>query len=158
MARQETEVLQPRGSELLVKALNSQRELEASLGGNSDIAKQLSMEAVDRIADAASLDDIFAANAASTLPSTESVDGKPITILEINIQKSQEQFAKGGLGAYLYVKAHDDLGEVHEFTTGSPNVVASLFQIQRLGLLGKARIVIKGRTTANGTLYQVLKP
>lgn len=158
MARQEVEVLEPRPSEALIRELHSQMELEASMGGRADIGMQLAMEAIDRIASATTLDDVFAANAASSLPSTEAIEGKPLTILEVNFQKPREEFAKGGVGSYAYVKANDDLGEVLEFTTGSPNVVVSLYKIQKLGLLGQARIVIKGRKTTNGVLYQVLKP
>lgn len=158
MARQEVEVLQPRPSETIIRQLHSQMEMEASLGGKADIGMQLAMEAIDKIASATTLDEVFAANAASSLAGTEAVDGKPITLLEVNFQKPREEFAKGGVGSYAYVKAVDDLGEVIEFTTGSSNVVISLYKIQILGLLGKARIVIKGRKTGNGTLYQVLKP
>lgn len=158
MAKSDVEVLEPRPSETIIRELHSQMEMEASLGGRGDVGMQLAMEAVDKIASASTLDDIFAANAASSLPGTDSVDGKPITILEVSFQKPRDEFSKGGVGSYAYVKANDDLGEVLEFTSGSPNVVISLFKIQKLGLLGKARIVIKGRAVTNGTLYQVLKP
>lgn len=158
MPKADVEVMEPRPSETIIRQLHSQLELESSLGGKADIGMQLAMEAIDKIASATTLDEIFAANAASSLPGTESVDGKPITPIEVSFQKPREEFAKGGVGAYAYVKAVDDLGEVKEFTTGSPNVVISLFKIQTMGLLGKSRILIKGRSVTNGTLYQVLKP
>lgn len=158
MPKADVEVLEPRPSETLMRDLHAQMELESTLGGGADVAMQLAMEAIDRIASATTLDEIFAANAASSLPSTELVDGKPITLLEVSFLKPREEFRKGGVGSYAYVKAVDDMGEAVEFTTGAPNVVVSLFKIQKVGLMGKARIVIKGRSTTNGTLYQVLKP
>lgn len=158
MPKSDVDVIEPRPAETLIRELHNQMELEASMGGKADIGMQLAMEAIDKIASATTLDEIFAANAASSLPSTEAVDGKPITPIEVNFQKPREEFAKGGVGSYAYVKAFDDLGEVIEFTTGSPNVVVSLYKIQRLGLLGETRILIKGRKVTNGVLYQVLKP
>lgn len=147
----------PRPAETLLKQMHSQAQMEASLGGDQNIGQELALKAIDALAEANSLDDIFAANVASTLPGVESVDGLPITIVEFGLLKSREEFAKSGTGLYVHVDYVSDLGEPGEFTTGATNVVSTLFRIQQLGIKD-ARIVIKGRKTTNGTLYTVTKP
>lgn len=143
-------------------SLQSQAELEGTIALTDDEVFELGAAALDKIAVADDLDSIFDANQAASLPDVEAYLGRAQTLLEIAFNKSREQFKKGSLGVYAYVKAVLDDGEEVEYSCGAPNVVGSLYRIQELGLLSasvKPRIVISGKTTLSGnTLYRVTKP
>lgn len=143
----------------LISRLSNQVAIEATIGDGRGF--ELAAKAMDKIAEADTLDGIFEANSAASLPSMEDFLGQPFTIEELSFNQSADEYKRGGVGAYAYVKAMLDNAEFVEFTVGAPNVVSSLFRIQEIGLLSKTpkpRVVVKGKKTGNGTLYQLLKP
>ena len=152
----------PRPYETLVQRIRSQAELEASVSVSADTAFELQAAAIDKIAEADTLDALFDANVSAKLPGAEEAAAKgPLTILELEFRKTQEQYAKGGLGSYAFITSVDDRGEEFTWTTGAANIVASMWRIQELGLLNKPekpRVKILGRATGNGTLYTVGRP
>lgn len=147
----------------MMQRLASQAALEASITVSDADVKELVLQRLNTIAEADTLDALFDANTSSTLPSAKEASEKgPLTILELEFRRPQEKFAEAGIGAYAYVQSIDDRGEVFDWTTGAPNIVATLYRIQELGLLGKPekpRIKIMSRVTGSGnTLYSVGRP
>lgn len=144
----------------LIKQMQSQAAMEASIGNPAEIAFQMTANAIDRIANATSEDEIFAANEASSLPGVkEAADKGPLTILTIEIRKASE--GKSATGTYIFVESVTDQGEPFDWTVGAPNVATSLFRFQELGRIGGSnpiRLKIKGEQKTNGVLYTVIKP
>lgn len=139
----------------MIEQVRSQAELNASLGGNQSRAFELASLAIDRIAEANTWDEIFEANNAGVLPGVEEAATKgPLTLQEVEFSPSQEQYRQGGVGVYAYVDSVTDNGEEFQFTTGSVNVVMSLFHAQKKGILKDARIRIEQR----GRMYLVTAP
>lgn len=119
-----------------------------------DIAAQ----AIDQIAQAETLEDILAANE-SGLASAEDYIGVPLNITGLTWRPSDAKYQKGTLGSvYTVIDALLDNGEPITLSTGAPNVVASLRQAQKLGLIRDdepLRVQITEKTTANGVLYRL---
>lgn len=162
--RKTTEVAtETRPYQSMIQRIQSQAAMEAGIGGdNAALAFELATKAIDRIAEADTLDALFDANESGSLAGVEqAADMGPLTLLEIEFRKSRDEYIKGGVGVYAYVKSVTDRGEEFEWNTGAPNVVTSLYRIQELGLLNKPekpRIKIKGRQATNGVLYTVGRP
>lgn len=159
MAKGATSVAKPDRPYLgFMKELHDQAELESSLGGQNafDIASQV----VDKITEATTLDGIFDAND-SGIDKAKDYANIPLTLMELGFSKSSEAFAKNNLGVFVVVDAVKDDGEEVRFSVGATNVVASFYQMQRLGLMGatpKPRIKIATSETPNGTLYKIARP
>ena len=137
--------------EQMMRELGGIAQLNA--GDNFDIAAGV----INKIAVATSADQIFAANESGPGDASDYL-GKPLGIYAVRYQKSAEQYASGTLGVYAVFDALTDDGEKVMISVGAPNVVASIRQMEVLGLFDESRpfrFVIRGRTTANGTLYTV---
>lgn len=158
-----TEVVKdgPRPHEALISRIQQQAKLNSDMGSSADIAFELASQAIDKIANATTDDEIFDANEASTLPGVlEAAEKGALTILEIEARPGKSEY-KGGVAAYLYVSSVTDNGEPFEWTVGAPNVVTSLFRFQERGRIGGStpiRLKIKGRQATNGVLYSVTRP
>lgn len=135
--------------------LKGMASLDAAAGGGVEIA----MTVVDLIATADSIEDIFAANETGPTALDDYIN-VPISCTDVMYLKSADKY-KGGLGTYAVFDILTDAGEPAKLSTGAPNVVASLRQMQRLGFCKPdkpARFRILSRETANGNLLLVGKP
>lgn len=151
----------PRPFEKLRDAARAQADLNKSIV-DPNVGIELQAAAIDAIAEADTLDAIFDANKTQTLPAAKDAAEKgPLTIYELEFRTSSEQYAKSGLGVFAYVMSFTDGGDQFEWSTGAPNVVASLYRMQELGLFNKPekpRVRIVGKATGNGTMYSLGRP
>ena len=142
--------------EKLMDALRLRAQADGA-NGNFEIAANV----IDKIAQATSPEDIFAANAAGPADMADYLH-KNLNITDITVYKSAEKFSAGGMGTYVVMEGFmDGTGEAFLLSTGAPNVVASVFRAQTAGFLSAEkpfRCQILGRETANGTLYTVGAP
>lgn len=136
-----------------------QKELSTIVSMTGDEWKfDIAASVIDQILTANSAEEIFAANesgpgdVANYLNVPMTMDGEP------RYAKSAEKFSSGGLGFYVVFDAITKSGEKVLLSVGASNVVASLRQMQRLGLFENGKefwFQIRGRETPNGTLYTV---
>lgn len=125
------------------------------LGAGQNRAFELASEAIDRIAAANTWDEIFTANDQGVLPGVEEASKiGALTLQDVEFSPSQDQYKSGGVGVYAYVSAVTDNGEEFNFTTGSINVVMSLFHANKKGILKDARVRIEQR----GRMYLITRP
>lgn len=113
---------------------------------------------LDQIANAQTAEEIFAANESGPGDVSDYL-GARLGLLDARYAPSAERFRTGTLGYYVVFDAVDPEGEKVTISCGAPNVVGSVFRLQRLGLFGPGQapfyVTLKGRDTANGTLYTV---
>lgn len=113
---------------------------------------------VDAIANATSAEEIFAANESGPADMAEYLNQR-LNLTDARFAPSAERFRKGTLGYYVVFDAVDSGGEKVTISCGAPNVVASIFRFYELRLFGDGvksfPVSIRGRDTANGTLYTV---
>lgn len=153
---QNTPATTKRPYEKLVQRLGGKAELDSASGEPVD-AFEIASQIVDKIETATSEDELFAAND-SSLAGLGDYVGQPINITEIVFRKSEEKYAKGGLGAYVVVDFFTDNGDAFKATCGATNVVATLEKAQNLGLITADkpwRCKVNGKETANGTLLKI---
>jgi hypothetical protein len=134
-----------------------QAQLKAVASLDSDNAFDIAASVIDQIAAATSVDQIFAANESGPADVADYL-GRPLSIYDARYHPSAERFAAGTLGYYVVFDSYTDDGEKVLLSCGAPNVVASIWQMQRIGAFAPDkpfRMVIRGRDTANGTLYTV---
>lgn len=134
-----------------------QRELfgiaELTAGDSFEIAKNV----INEIAAATSLEAIFSANEGGPGDFADHL-GEPVGIANVRYYRSSEQFRNGTLGVYAVGDFVNKDGNEFMLSVGAPNVVASIRQMETLGLFGNGKIcwfTVKGRGTPNGTLYTV---
>jgi hypothetical protein len=136
----------------MIDQLAGQAQLD---GGNSfDIASQV----IDKIATATTPDEMFDAQESGPGDLADYVN-IPLTVSNVRVQRSAEQYTKNGegLGVYAVFDAETADGETLLISTGAVNVVTSLYKAQISGWLPmKCRFTAK--VTANGTLYRVARP
>lgn len=130
---------------------------------NGQTAFELAAQAIDRIATAKTAEDIFAANETGAGGDAKDYVGVNINCERVDYAKSDQKYAKGSLGVFVIIHGFKDSGEVIEppITCGAPNVVASIRQAQRIGLIGGSepfRFTFTAKDTANGTLLRVGAP
>lgn len=138
-----------------------QKELSAIVSMTGDEWKfEIAASVIDQILTANSAEEIFAANesgpgdVANYMNTPMTIDGPD----GIRYAKSAEKFSSGGLGYYAVFDAITKNGDKVLLSVGASNVVASLRQMQKLGLFEGGKefwFQIKGRETPNGTLYTV---
>lgn len=112
---------------------------------------------LDQIAQATSVEDIFAANESGPADASDYLN-QSLGIIDARYAPSAERFRKGTLGYYVVFDALDRDGQKVTISCGAPNVVGSIYQMQRLDFFGPDRpfwISIRGRETPNGTLYTI---
>jgi len=137
-----------------------QKELATIVAITGDEWKfDVAASVIDQILTANSAEEIFAANESGPGDVANYLN-TPLTIEnnDIRYAKSAEKFTSGGLGYYAVFDAITKQGEKVLLSVGASNVVASLRQMQRLGLFEPGKefwFQIKGRETPNGTLYTV---
>ena len=128
----------------------------ATLESNGNVAFEIASQVIDQIAAATSPEEIFAANDSGPADMSDYI-GRPIGISEVRYFKSSEAFAKGSLGVYAVLKVVTENGGEALISVGAPNVVASVRQAQKLGLIqedGKPFwCMVRSRVTPNGTLF-----
>lgn len=143
--------------EKMVAELQGIAKLENMSGASFDIATQV----VDKIASAQTLDDIFdAANSGLiSLKDTTELHNVPVEVTEVAWRKSSEAFQENSLGVYAIIDLttlHD--GESWKISTGAPNIVASLRQMEKLtGFPVKLRFATK-MTGSGQTLLTIARP
>lgn len=130
---------------------------EMDSGESNEIARAVTNE----IAQAETLEAIFAANDSGPMNvQEEDIIDAPIWVYDIRYWRSAEKYRKNNLGVYVVLDVFFDGGEPFKVTTGAPNVVASIRQMQRLGLINPAtskmvHLVFRSRETGNGHLITV---
>lgn len=144
----------------LLQQLASQAEIESGFS-DPNIGVQLQGEAIDRMAQASTLDEMFEAAVVPGMPGNEEAATKgPLTITEIEFRKSREG-QSSRLGFYAVMHCVTDNGEAFDWSSGSPNIVSFMGQLQRNGFLDKAdkpRVAIKAEQRTNGIMYSVVRP
>lgn len=146
------------------KALVSRLTVASAEQAASYDATELMYSSVTNIAEATSVDDILDANETAGLPSLKESDylwNTPLSVFDVTFQKSDAKYADGGLGSFAIIWAASDRGEELNFSTGAPNVVASLFKARELGYCTAEkpwRIVFVAKDTANGVLLKIGRP
>lgn len=112
---------------------------------------------LDQIANAQTPEEIFAANESGPGDVSEYL-GQTLQVLDPRYSPSAEKFRKGTLGFYVVFDAVTPSGERVTLSCGAPNVVGSIYRLQRLGMFDDGKtfpLMLKGRETPNGTLYTV---
>lgn len=145
-----TEVIVRRPHESVLARLKSKAELTQTFTGDN-VAQELTAQAIDKMAEAETLDDILRQGEVG-LDKAELYVNKPITIQDVQFAIAQEKYRDGGLGAFAIVNATLDNGEEVTFSVGAPNVVGALEIMQNKGFIPGSRCMLKGKETPNGTL------
>ncbi|MGI0135336.1 MAG: hypothetical protein ACREBW_10315 [Candidatus Micrarchaeaceae archaeon] len=118
---------------------------------------EIASTVIDAIASATTAEEIFAANESGPADMADYLNS-PLGITEVRWMRSAERFKKGTLGFYGVINAVTPGGEKVLLSVGAPNVVASVRQLQKLGLFMEDQpfwITVKSRETINGNLYTV---
>lgn len=149
-----SEMVAKRPYEVMRERVGQLAELNSTF--SEEDGREIAANVMDKIVLAETLDEIFAANE-SGMDKAEAFVGQPITVTEVNFAKSDEKYAKGGIGSYVLISAFTDDGNEVQISTGAPNIVASLYRAQTAGLL-PARVKITAKDTANGTLLRIGRP
>lgn len=144
----------------LIQQLKAQAEIESGFS-DPNIGIQLQTEAMDRMAQATTLDEMFAAAVVPGMPGNEEAAVKgPLTIDSVEFRKSREGVASQ-LKLYAIIHSITDLGEAFDWTSGSPNIVTFMGMLQKNGLLSispRPRVLVKGEQRTNGVMYSVVAP
>jgi hypothetical protein len=134
-----------------------QSELQAVSASDADNSFEIAAAVIDQIATATSPDQIFAANESGPADVADYLN-RPLNVYDARYHPSAERFRDGSLGYYVVFNSLTDEGEDVLLSCGASNVVASLWQLQKIGAFDPdkpCRLVIRGRETARGTLYTV---
>jgi|SRR5215475_2361391 len=140
--------------EQLVKKLTGIAEL-----GDGSNGFEIAAAVIDNIAVAMTPEEIFGANESGPGDAADWLN-QPIGLVgDPRVAKSDEKFRKGTLGVYLTIDFVTREGKQEMITVGAPNVVATVWRLYELEMFGPNRdpfwVEIRGRETANGTLYTV---
>jgi len=137
------------------------RELQRGIAGMAEAspieAFEIASIVIDAIASATTPEEIFAANESGPADMADYLNER-LQLSDARYAPSAERYRKGTLGYYVVFDAYDTNGEKVTISTGAPNVVASIYRLQRLNFFSPDApfpIQVRGRDTANGTLYTV---
>jgi hypothetical protein len=136
-------------------------ELQKGIAGMAETspieAFEIASVVLDQIANAQTPEEIFAANESGPADVADYLNQR-LLVADARYAPSAERFRKGTLGYYVVFDAIDATGEKVTLSCGAPNVVGSVYRLQRLGYIAPDKpfpVTIRGRDTANGTLYTV---
>jgi hypothetical protein len=127
--------------------------LEASAAAREFNSFDLASGAIDRIWEADSEEDIWAANDASGLESFKTSPyllGRPLRIVEYHPVKGDSAFEENGLGYFAAFQANEDDGTIHNIGCGAPQIVGLMEKLNQKGKLIGTRVVFRAKGTMKG--------
>jgi RNAse (barnase) inhibitor barstar len=145
-------------------ALDSEIVFDSATVQNIDGAA-LNNKLMHAIADATDVDSILDANVAQIEKLKALWDAgtewvrNPVTVLSVDFNESNEEFAEGGWGFYAVMQVADSDGVVHILSTGAKTIVLKLRQIQKHGSYPMQRAVrfTGTKTKSNFIVFDMVK-
>lgn len=146
--------------ERLKKGIESVAKLDRASG----LAFEIAQGVVNNIATSENLDDLFDANEAAPLQLRDLDAGSTITVIGVSYLQSAEAYAEGGFG-YFVVMTTDKIDPKTQqnvlYTTGAPNIVATIRRAQELGFCNDENpftFRLMKSQTPNGVLLKAYRP
>jgi hypothetical protein len=142
------------------EVLKERMRLNATVAdvNDSTVGREISDNIVDRIVEAETVDDIFKAqeSALEKLKDNEYLLGRPLTLLEFRIVKSDEQYvSEDGYEHFAIIESVEDNGTLHMIGCGAPQVLATLDALDRKNAFPiRVRFMTAGRS---GRVLRVAK-
>lgn len=149
------------------RQLVSELETVAQLDTAATDSFEFAAAAVNRIASATTIDELFdaAEKSGEGLPSMGDGNwrhlGDPINVQDIRFRKSDEKYREHGLGTMAIVDYTTDDGEGFVIGVGAPNIVSALRRFQTLGAFGEGkslRLRVRSKSTGNGEMLYLTRP
>jgi hypothetical protein len=132
--------------------LQRQLAMEASAAAREFNGMELAIDAVDRIADASTIEDLWAANDTGGLESLKTsphLHNIPLTITEYRPVKGDDAYEENSLGYFAVFQAIADTGETHAVSCGAPQIVAMLAKLDQMSAWPQ-RVIFRAKSTVKG--------
>jgi hypothetical protein len=148
------------------RQLVSELETVAQLDTAATDSFEFAAAAVNRIASATTIDELFDA-AEKSGEGLQSMGkdwrhlGDKIGVYDLRFRKSDEKYREHGLGTMAVVEYLTTEGESFIVGVGAPNVVSSLRRFQTLGAFSEGKpfwLRVRSKSTGNGEMLYITRP